>query len=196
MIKKYYISYNESADINYIYLLCLYSIADYNIYTQRYDIINYKSIQDIVNKINALYGDKYISTSTIRRLLEDNKYKDYFYNNKETKQIILFNNIKDNNKFIVLNNKEVEFFIQKKDNLLLKYYIYHKYYCGFNKDKKHDSTIKQMLQALSLSINSNANISKLCNYNQILAQNNFLSISKYKDNNGYERNLYSIVDTL
>lgn len=42
--RKYYIIYDEKADINYIYLLFFISIAEYNPETKRYDIVRYKSI--------------------------------------------------------------------------------------------------------------------------------------------------------
>lgn len=74
--------------------------------------------------------------------------------------------------------------------------MYHKYYCGYTKTHTHDTTIKQMLCALGYSDKSNANVSKLCSYNCLLVDCGLLNITKQRDENGNERNIYRINNRL
>ena len=68
------------------------------------------------------------------------------------KRIIIHNNIVNRKTpFICLNRDETNFLITMNDNLLCKYYIYLKYYCGYTKSKRIDSTAKQILFALGYS---------------------------------------------
>ena len=85
------------------------------------------------------------------------------------------------------------FLIQKNDNLLSKYYLYLVYYCGIAKNQQTDSTAKQILEKIGYS-NSGTNLTKLSSYNKTLSSTGFISIEKYKDSNGYWRNLYSILN--
>jgi hypothetical protein len=84
--------------------------------------------------------------STISRILKDEKYLTYFIKPKGEKIILLNNDFRRGtaagNKFIVLEYKEIAFLIYNDDNLLTKYYLYIKYYCGYSKSKTIDTTAK------------------------------------------------------
>lgn len=189
--RQYYIIYDEKTNINYIYLLFFMSIAEYNPASKRYDIVKYKSIKKLADRINEVCGDNSISTSTLNRLL-DRDYKGYLVFDRKNKIIQINNYIKNKKRFVYITQKEAQFFMKQKDNLLFRYYLYHKYWCGFRKDKAHDSTAKQILLDLGYSDISNRNISLFSNYNGILSNNGFLIIQKYRDDMGNERNKYSI----
>ena len=193
--RQYYIIYDEKTDINYIYLLFFMSIAEYNPASQRYDIVRYQSIQKLANKINEVCGDNSISTSTLNRLLNrSDQYKDYLKFDRKNKIIQINNYIKNKKRFVYITQKEAQFFMKQKDNILYRYYLYHKYWCGFCKDKTHDSTAKQILQGLGYSDTSNRMVSLLSSYNKILADQAFLIIESYRDNMGNKRNRYSLND--
>ena len=193
--RQYYIIYDEKKNINYIYLLFFMTIAEYNPASKRYDIVRYKSIKKLADKINEVCGDNSISTSTLNRLLDrTDDYKNYLKFDRQNKIIYINNFIKDKSKFVYITQKEAEFFMKQKDNILFRYYLYHKYWCGFRKDKAHDSTAKQILLDLGYSDISNRMISLFSNYNKILAENGLLIIQKYRDDMGNIRNKYNLND--
>lgn len=192
-----YIYYNETATIDYIFLLALYKIAKSNNTTKLKDTIQYKSLRELQEQL--MQANYKISTAKIDRILKHKiqDYKEYFIYNKEQKTIKLLNDFrniytKSKRAFITLSAEQVEFLINSKNNLLCKYYLYIKYYCGKSKTKTTDFTIKQFLSAVGYSTDSNNNISKISELNGILQKNNMIIIQKYKDTNGHERNLYII----
>lgn len=192
-----YIYYCDSADIDYIFLLALYKIAKSNNTTKLKDTIQYKSLRDLQEQLTQ--ANYKISTAKIDRILKHKiqDYKEYFIYNNEQKTIKLLNDFrnidtKSKRAFITLSAEQVEFLINSKNNLLCKYYLYIKYYCGKSKTNTTDFTIKQFLSAVGYSTNSNNNISKISELNGILQQNNMIKIQKYKDTQGHERNLYII----
>lgn len=192
-----YIYYNETATIDYIFLLALYKIAKSNNTSKLKDTIQYNSLRELQEQFaQANYK---ISTAKIDRILKHKiqDYKEYFIYNKEQKTIKLLNDFrniytKSKRAFITLSAEQVEFLINSKNNLLCKYYLYIKYYCGKSKTKRTDFTIKQFLSAVGYSTDSNNNISKISELNGILQKSNMIEIQKYKDTNGHERNLYII----
>lgn len=186
---QYYIPYDEKADISYIYLLTFYSIAEYNSITGLYDTIPYKSFEQLEERTAKIHR---ISAATIYRTLKNKKYRKYLYLDQKKKLIRINNNIKECNKFVVLSQREVDFIISNRDNLLAKYLIYRKYYCLHTRRKKSDTTAKQFLAAIGLSTKSNSYISKISEYNRLLVDNKFLTLEKYRDENGNERNLYGL----
>lgn len=195
-MKRYYLRYDETIDINYIYLLYFYNIAEYDINCNQYNIIHYKSISEIAKKINFIFGKdniNVISESTINRIFKDDNYKDYLTIDKQKKQIKINNNMRDSKKFIVLNEKQCYFILANRDNLLAKYILYLIYYCGFSKTKYTDFTAKQFLSATGYSTTANSYISKISEYNALLVKNNIITILKYRDSLGNERNIYRIV---
>lgn len=188
-MNKYYIIYDEKANINYCYLLMFYSIAEYNQQEKRYNIIKYKSIKEITEKIYNKYNIS-ISQKTIDRILSNQNYNKYITVDKKKKEIIINNDITNCKKWLVLSQFEVDI-ILNNDNLFCKYYLYLKYYCGFNKDKKHNSTYKQILEAIGYKY-SPTQAERLKVYNNIIAFNGLLKISQYRDEKGHKRNSYSL----
>ncbi len=54
-----------------------------------------------------------------------------------------FDEYRGMNSFVMLSSSEVDFLLSEKDNLLVKYFLYIKHFCG--KEQKQDFTIKQFL---------------------------------------------------
>lgn len=196
-MRNYYIPYYENTQINYIYLLYLYGLAEFNAQNRLFNTINYKSVQSLTDLINTSFPrDKPISKSTVNSMLNDNKYNNYFTVNKTEKTIILNNNFKNENqqsekkKYIVITEYIYNFLILNNDNFLCCYLFYLIYYCGFSRDKRTNSTAKQILENIGYSTKSNTNISKCCYFNTLLVDNGILEITKYRDKNGNERNIY------
>ena len=143
-MKTYYLYYEEETKINYCFLFSLFLIAKRNNKEMIYNTIQYKNLTDLQQQIynSCKYN---ISISTISRILKDTEnYSLYFTKSKEENKIILNNNMKrsqaKNNKFITLTEKEILFLLEYNNKLLNKYYLYLKYFCGFAKEKKIDST--------------------------------------------------------
>lgn len=191
----HYINYKEAASIDYCFLLALYSIAERNAGERIYNIVRFRSAAELTQKLNTI--EHYtISQSKVSRILKNKEYIEYFNYDIDTKTITLYNNFKKaaakSSKFIVLTDKEKMFLLQQNDNLLCKYYTYIKYNCGRSKSGTTDFTAKQFLQAIGYSCKSGNNISTISGYNSILAAHGFINIQKYRDNNGNERNIYSL----
>ena len=56
-----------------------------------------------------------------------------------------------------------------------------------------DTTAKQFLDALGYSTKSGSFVSRISEYNSLLVSNGLLKIKKYRDENGHERNIYSVL---
>lgn len=198
-MKKYYIPYYENTQINYVYLLYFYGLAEFDTENRIFNIIKYKTVQSLTDTINETFPrDKPISKSTINSLLNDIKYNDYFTVNKREKTITLNNNFKNTiqkeqkQKYIVITEYIYNFLVVLNDNFLCQYLFYLIYYCGFSRDKSTNSTAKQILEKIGYSPKSNDNISKCAYFNSLLVDNGILKISKYRDENGNERNIYTL----
>lgn len=176
-----------------LFVLCLYSIGQYNKETKCYDTVSYNSLADLSNKLNSVCGLSF-SASTISRILNNNIYNVYFNVDNINKKISLNCNFKNkkNVSFIQMSKETFKTISKQNDDLLCKYYIYLIYYCGKTKDKKTDSTAEQILFAMGYSDKSGTNKSKLSEYNSFLTKNKLININKYRDNNGYIRNVYTI----
>jgi hypothetical protein len=128
--------------------------------------------------------------------LNNSDYSKYFTKSKEENKIILNSNFRKgsgaSNKFIVLTDKETNFLLEQNNKLLNKYYLYLKYYCGYSKSKKIDTTANQILAAIGYSQNCGNNKDALCKYNALLVSNGFIKIDKIRDLRGYYRNIYSM----
>lgn len=205
----YYVPYYEEYNINYIYLLLFYRIAvvDKNLWIK--NTVNYRSLKDLAKRMNELSNSirkeshntaqevQIISQSTISRISNNAEYSKYFEWQKDNKKIVLFNDFRNttNSKkipFVCLDEDVVSFLIEQNDNLLATYYLYLKYHCGSSKDKQTDTTAKQFLDALGYSTKSGSFVSKISEYNSLLVSKGLLKIKKYKDENGHERNIYSM----
>ena len=191
----YYLNYQETAKINYCFLLALFCIAEQNKKEKIYNIITYKSYKELAERINKQCNYN-ISYSTISRIIKDKKYLPYFAKSTTENKILLNTNFKKgtaaSNKFIVLNEKEILFLLEQKNNQLIKYYLYLKYYCGYSKSKRIDTTANQILSAIGYSANCGNNKDNLCKYNALLVNKGFIIIEKKKDEKGYYRNIYSM----
>lgn len=183
-MEKYYIPFIPKADIKYLYLFKLYSFAEFNKETKCYDTIHYKSNNTLAEMLD-------ISLSTAKRLLNDTRYNDFFIVDKSNKTIFLQNNIKGK-AFICLDKYEIYFLCNRADNLLCKYLIYLKYYCGYSKNGETDFTAKQFLEAIGYSANSNTP-SILSEYNSLLVSYKYISIVRKRDEAGRIRNIYSYI---
>lgn len=215
-VKKFFIPFYENKDIIYKYIFCLYKEAVPNITKVNkkiiYDTIKYKNIQELTDSINNKYieycknKDKLnnitrkdseykgiVSKSSISKVIKNDNYKDYFLLDKSNKTIILNNNIKNIKRYVVLNENEVNFLLEQNENLLSVYYIYLKYYCGKSKSKTTDNTISQFLKTSGYCDTAGVNKTKVSEYNNLLEKNNFIKIERYKDELGYNRNIYKIV---
>lgn len=192
-IKHFYIPYEAKADINYIYLLYLYSLAEYSTTKNLFDTVSYSSIRALQKQIEDKFGKGSISLSTLSRLLNDNRYGDYFKVDLKRKEIALQNATKGMSCFVMLTNREVEFLLERKDNLLVKYFLYIKHFCGLGAVGKQDFTAKQFLSFCGYSTKSNEYISKISAYNRLLVDNNFIRIEQYTDKQGHTRNNYYLL---
>lgn len=117
-MKHYYIRYEPKAEINYIYLLYLYSLGEYNTTKKCFDTISYSSIRALEKVIADRFGKGNISVSGISRMMNDERYREYFSVDKEKKVISLHNDIRGLNSFVMLSSSEVDFLLSEKDNLL------------------------------------------------------------------------------
>ena len=187
-MKNYYLPFIPSADVNYLYLLAFYDIAEYQLNTKLYDTIRYSSIRTLAEQVS-------LSSSTVSRILNSGKYVDFMTIDTERKVIILKNNFRSGRKqpFIMLTAAEVQIIRDKKDNLFAKYLIYLKYYCGYTKNNKNDFPAKQFLSAFGYSTQSNDYLSKISEYNKVLTESKIIKIDKYRDELGHTRNTYAFI---
>lgn len=193
MLRHFYIRYEPQADINYIYLFYLYSLAEYNPSTNLFDTVSYKSVRALQKLIEERFGKGSVSSSTLSRLLNDDRYRNYIKVDQKRKEIALQTATKGMPCFVMLTKREVEFLLDKKDNLLVKYYLYLKHFCGRGAVGAQDFTLKQFLKYCGYSDKSNSYISKISSYNTLLVENGFISIEQYTDEKGHTRNCYHLL---
>ena len=189
-MKIYYLNFKPQADINYLHLLALYDLAQYNPASKAFDTITYNSISKLALQLP-------FSSATLNRILVNDEYKHFLSIDKKNRTIKLnCSVIKDsnNNCFVRLTEKEVKLLQEQNDNLLCKYYIYMKYYCSLSQlaGTKQDFTAKQFLASIGYSINSNSQLDKISSYNSLLKEKGLISIVIYRDEQGHTRNSYTI----
>lgn len=195
--KKYFIPYYPTANINYIYLLSLYKIAEKPEERGIKQDIGYTSIKDLLSRINK--EKKVLSDSTLRRMLNSDNYK-HFFTIKEfgaMKWIILNNDFTNSTgqkkPFVVLCPKTYNLLIQQEDNLLAKYTIYLKYMCGINGGST-DFTANQFLTTINYSVSSNNIKDKISKYNALLEKEKIIYIKRNLLEDGKRRNIYTFID--
>ena len=130
-MKKFYIPFDLSANVNYNYIISLYCIAEFDTDTKRYNTIKYKSLKQLAEMLN-------ISYKTLNNILNNDDYNIFFNIDKYNKTIYLNNDFINNKTFIpfvVLYDNEINILLKQNDNLLFKYFIYIKYFCGYAKQK-------------------------------------------------------------
>ena len=186
MLKKYYLRFLPTANIDYVFLLTLYDLADYNTDTKTYSIITYKSLAELARLCS-------VSDKTLRRHLADTEYSPFLQWDKQNKRVILLNDFSKTRyktPFLTVSPEEVRLLLTQKDNLLCKYLIYLKYFCGYSASKCIDTTCKQFLSAIGYSSNSSYP-SKISGYNALLEREGIIRITKKHDERGFLRNVYS-----
>lgn len=193
MLKHFYIRYEPKADINYIYLFYLYSLAEYNTSTNLFDTVSYKSGRALQRLIVERFGKGSISPSSLCRLLKDDRYRNYIKVDTEHNRIALQTATKGMPCFVMLTKREIDFLIDKKDNLLAKYYLYIKHFCGRGTVGMQDFTIKQFLKYCGYSDKSNSYVSLVSSYNTLLVENGFIRIEQHTDEKGHTRNCYHLL---
>lgn len=198
---RYYFPFEPKAQVDYLLLLDLHDIAEYNTDTKQFDTIQFQSISKLAERLHR-------NNSTLSRHLEKSFYKPFFTYDKKAKKILLhtdFSNSKKKKSFVVLTNNEVQIIrnceAQDKEkgktdtkvnaNLLCKYLICLKYYCGYYHGKT-DTTEAQFLEACGYCGKSSSYKALIAKYNEILTRNRIITIKKYRDELGHLRNCYSI----
>ena len=197
LMRNYFILYKNTKEINYLFLFMLYGIAEYNTKERIYNYISFTSYNDLYRKLQDTYTNKCYSYSTLIRYIQNHIYDDYYiYNNKSIKLKNNFCISSNNNKpFIIISNKDADYLIEMNDTLLASYYCYLKYYCGLASKAKIEQnfTIKQFLVSVGLSPNNHNNYSKISRYNTLLVNDKKIQIKKYRDDLGFERNIYTML---
>ena len=198
-MKQYYIPYFPGAKKhNLLQILYLYEVAAYDKETRLYNKIIFQSLDELTRRINEAAGESVLSKATLSRLLNNEEYKGYFTYNKEQKEIVLNNNFrskpgaKEKQSFIVLPGIAFETLVKSKDNLLIQYYFFLRYSCGLSRSGRTDSTAKQFLAACGYATTSGNYLSRIAGYNSFLSATGLLTIKKTRDENGRERNEYSM----
>lgn len=188
MRDKYYFPFVPDAKVNYLFLFALWDRAEYNPPRRCYDTVRYSSITELANELK-------FPVSTVRKYLNDERYKDFFSVDKKEKVITLMSNAKELKTFVQLTSKQVQLLKQQKDNMLCKYVIYLTYYCGLAKKfgKPQDFTAKQFLAACGYSTRSNATLDKVSSFNSLLVKEKIISISTKRDDLGHQRNIYTLL---
>lgn len=186
MLRQYYLRFLPTAKVDYIFLLNLYDLADYNTDTKTYNKITYKSLAELSRLCS-------VSEKTMRRHLTDTEYSPFLQWDNKAKTVFLLNDFTKTGyktPFITLSPVEVRLLITENDNLLCKYLIYLKYFCGYSANKRIDTTCKQFLSAIGYS-SSSSYTAKISGYNGLLEKNGIIKIKRIHDDQGYLRNIYS-----
>ena len=107
-MRNYFIRYDPTAKVNYLYLFMLYGIAQYDKAVRRYNKIPFNTKKELAAKVKAAYGEYAFSYSTLMRLLKDPCYNSYFSLNENI--ITLNNNFSNTTKssnepFIIITDK-------------------------------------------------------------------------------------------
>ena len=80
MRDKYYFPFVPDAKVNYLFLFALWDRAEYNPPRRCYDTVRYSSITELANELK-------FPVSTVRKYLNDERYKDFFSVDKKEKVI-------------------------------------------------------------------------------------------------------------
>lgn len=139
-----------------------------------------------------------ISESTLRRMLKNTEYNDFFEIDKfgSMNWIHLKNDFhkpEEKKPFVVLCPNTYNLLIQEQDNLLAKYTIFIKYMCGYCGGST-DFTANQFFSAFGYSLNSHSMRDRLCKYNTLLEQSGIVSIKRTLLEEGKRRNTYTFRD--
>lgn len=187
-MKHYYLPFEPKADINYLHLFDLMEQAEYNKETKAFDTIRYVSVKKLADKLS-------FSKSTLDRIIDNSEYKPFFFVDRANKTITINNSFvgaqSKGKKFVMLTEDEVKLLREQKKNLLCKYLIYIKYYCGFSGNNSTDFTANQFLLACGYSIKSQEIKDTLSSYNKLLVNRGIIEIQRFLDD-GMRRNIYKM----
>ena len=185
MKKYYYLRFIPTANIDYLYLLAFYDLAEYNEDSKVFDTIHYQSVRVLAESLD-------VSQATVKRIFDNPAYADFMKVDKTTKTIQLYNTFTRGQKaqFVRLTADEVNLIREVDTNLFAKYLIYIKYYCGYTNNST-DFTAQQFLQACGYSTKSNTTLDTLSKYNSLLVNRGFIKIQKFRDELGHTRNRYA-----
>ncbi len=211
--KYAYLPYILDRKVNYIYLLCLYSIAekaDESRIKTDIDFTSFDKLETMINNKLSNYQKKdkdgnkktMVSASTLSRIVKKEEYKPFlFYGKFGANKLITLNNdfskntqgIKYSSSFVRLSPAMVNLLLETQDNLLAQYIIYLVHFCGITKNNT-DFTAKQFLQACGYKTNSNNYLSKISEYNALLQKEGIIKITSRRDDAGRQRNTYSLIN--
>ena len=101
-MRTYFLQYKEDTTINYLYLLLLHKIAEVDKATRLYNTVRYNNLDELTERLNSKYKEivsnskkAVISKSTLSRVLNSDKEKNYFAYDSINKVITLQNNFKN-----------------------------------------------------------------------------------------------------
>ena len=203
-MRTYFLQYEEDTSINYLYLLLLHKVAVLDKATRLFNAVRYNNLEELTitlneeyNKINTSNNKQVVSKPTLSRVLNSDKCGNYFTYNKTDKIITLQNNFSNRHtngkaKFITLTDREINFLLIQNNELLTRYYLFIKYYCGFSGKNETDFTANQFLEASNYSTKAGNYKTLISSFNSLLVAEGFISISKFRFN-GQERNKYRIL---
>ena len=132
-MRTYFLQYKEDTTINYLYLLLLHKIAEVDKATRLYNTVRYNNLDELTERLNSKYKEivsnskkAVISKSTLSRVLNSDKEKNYFAYDSINKVITLQNNFKNEAtngkaKFIILTDREIDLLLRENNDLLTKY---------------------------------------------------------------------------
>ena len=185
---NYFIAYHEDLqqeNINFKFILSVYKIIKANnLKEQKLFFNSYKQLSFLLK----IHVDYEISVPTIQRILNNELYYNYFIYDR-TNHFLAIPTCHKN--FVILCDKEIDFLLRHQDNLLIKYFLYLKYYYGYFGKKPIDDTANQILSALGYSTKSGQTKGRLCEYNKMLQNQGLIFIKKIYDEQGHIRNFYS-----
>lgn len=203
-MRTYFLQYEEDTSINYLYLFLLHKVAVLDKATRLYNTVRYNNLEELTIRLNNEYNTvnkenkkPVVSKSTLSRVLNSDKCGNYFTYNKTDKVITLQNNFSNKRtngkaKFITLTDREIDFLLTKNNELLIRYYLFIKYYCGFSGKNETDFTANQFLEASNYSTKAGNYKTLLSSFNSLLVAEKLITISKFRFN-GQERNKYRIL---
>lgn len=188
MKNKYYLPFLPAADVDYLFLLSLWDIAEYNEEKQTFDTVRYNSLKELAERLS-------MTAPTLSRKLSDTRYNAFFAVDKQSKSITLKNDTKEIAPFVMLTARQVWLMREVGNNFFCRYLIYTVYYCRYSESKGliQDFTAKQFLSACGYCITSNKHLQNVSKCNKLLLDNKIISITKVRDNTGRTRNRYILL---
>lgn len=203
-MRTYFLQYEEDTNINYLYLFLLHKVAVLDKATRLFNTVRYNNLDELTislnneyNKINSSNKKPVVSKPTLSRVLNSDKCGNYFAYDRINKVITLQNNFSNRRtngkaKFITLTDREIDFLLTQNNELLTRYYLFIKYYCGYSGKNETDFTANQFLEASNYSTKAGNYKTLLSSFNSLLVAEKLIAISKFRFN-GQERNKYRIL---